>query len=132
MQAAKPTASIATRQPSRPRSRHQIPIGPAARLSGLSRSDFLPWRFSDAGRRNAGTTVPPASEKPAQTQTWEIHWHHQPLRDNVCYGASLRHRGRVKRDGVVIEVAILAGHQLFVGAGFSKNDIDQLNFKRPG
>ena len=55
MRAANPTASSAARQTSKPRSRHQIPIGPADRLSGLSRSDFLPWRFSDAGYRGAWT-----------------------------------------------------------------------------
>ena len=54
------------RQHSRPRNNDQIPIGPADRLSGLSRTDFLPWRFSDAGRRDVWTAVMPASEKPAQ------------------------------------------------------------------
>ena len=57
------------RQHSRPRNNDQIPIGPADRLSGLSRTDFLPWRFSDAGRRDVWTAVMPASEKPAQKLT---------------------------------------------------------------
>ncbi len=64
--AANPTASNPALRSPRSRTRHQIPIGPADRLSGLSRSDFLPWRFSDAGRRSACTVVMPASEKPAQ------------------------------------------------------------------
>ncbi len=73
MLAANPTAPSAARQTSRPRSRYQTPIGPADRLSGLSRSDFLPLRFSDAGCRSACTAVPPASEKPAHKQpSWVV------------------------------------------------------------
>ena len=70
MLAANPTASSAALQTSRPRSRYQIPIAPADRLSGLSRSDFLPWRFSDAGRpKRVPRRDMPASEKPAHKQT---------------------------------------------------------------
>ena len=52
MLGGKPFAATAPLQPSRARARGKIPIAPAAPPLPTSR-DFVPWRFSDAGRRSA-------------------------------------------------------------------------------
>ena len=48
-----PIAAPAPRQPPPPSRRGQIPIAPAAPPRTTSRRDFVPWRFSNAGRPRA-------------------------------------------------------------------------------
>jgi hypothetical protein len=47
----------------------QIPIDRSAESEPLPARDFVPWRFSDVGRRSGGFVMQ-ASEKPAQEPTF--------------------------------------------------------------
>src|ERR1019366_406352 len=62
---SKPIAPTASIQPHQARARGKIPIAPAAPPKHTSR-DFVPWRFSAAGRLTAWIGRHPGGRKPAQ------------------------------------------------------------------
>jgi hypothetical protein len=60
----KPIAAADAIQPQQARTRGEIPIAPAVPPPHTSR-DFVPWRFSAAGHRNAWSGRRPGGRKPA-------------------------------------------------------------------
>jgi hypothetical protein len=101
-----PLIHQAGRRPDRKRVRADIPIALAASQYPTSR-DFVPWRFSAAGRRARGETVVAGGRKPAQLLTYAPS--KAPLFDDLkergiipvqaCLPERVRHggSGRVRR-----------------------------------
>jgi hypothetical protein len=65
---AKASAPTAALQPQQAKTRGEIPIAPALPPVHTFR-DFVPWRFSAAGRLSAQIEHHPGSRKPAQERT---------------------------------------------------------------
>jgi hypothetical protein len=65
----KPIAATVSFQPQQAKTRGEIPIALAAPPPHTSR-DFVPWRFSAAGHRNAWIDLHPGGRKPAHNRKW--------------------------------------------------------------
>jgi hypothetical protein len=92
----KPIAATASIQPQQARTPGKIPIALAAPPPQTSR-DFVPWRFSAAGRRSAWLGRHPGGRKPAQFKTHAL----QKIGDSMAPG----HR----RDERVVTNMLAAG-----------------------
>jgi hypothetical protein len=104
MLGGKPFAATAPLQPSRARARGKIPIAPAAPPLPTSR-DFVPWRFSDAGRRSAWIASSSRRPKTCTEAVVPVTPSFSPLHITALTVSATRNGGSVRGPAVSLTLA---------------------------